>query len=58
MMEVLWFYNTGDRDLLAYLQGLHELARAEKQNLFKFSLQVLGRVDVAEVRSRFHPLDP
>lgn len=49
MMEVPWFYNIGDRDLLAYLQGLHGLARAEKQVLFKFSLQVLGRIDVAEV---------
>ncbi|ROW00658.1 hypothetical protein VSDG_03333 [Cytospora chrysosperma] len=48
-MEVPWFQNLGDRDLLAYLQGLHELARAEKHTLFKFSLQVLGRVDVAEV---------
>lgn len=49
MMEVPCFDNTDDKDFFAYLQGLHELVRVEKQTLFKFSLQVLGRVDIAKV---------
>lgn len=49
-MEVPCFYNIDDKYFFAYLQGLHELARVERQTLFNFSLRVLGRVDISEVR--------